>query len=226
MDHRQLIRDTPPEYDISAMGEAGLLLHVSHPIDMQAQEIIWALAHAGTDWAGVNETIAGVNNLLVVFNPDITDAATVEKLISKAWAEPPNMDRSPSLHRIPVRYGGIFGPDLPLLCQETGLSAEEYIHRHSTGKYIVMAVGAMAGFGYLGGLDPSLAVPRRATPRMNIKAGSVIIGGAQTAVTTVTSPSGWNVIGQTDTQFFDPINERPAMLQLGDYVEFYPKETA
>jgi KipI family sensor histidine kinase inhibitor len=213
-----------PEYDISDMGECGLLLHVSNPVDMIAQKKIWNIAYSGTSWPGVIQAIAGVNNLLVVFDPEETNENAIKALLSQAWSELSFFSHTPVYHRIPVRYGGDCGPDLDELAELADLSKEDYIHKHAASQYVVMAIGAQAGFGYLGGLDSKLVAPRRATPRMGIKAGSVIIGGSQTAVATVTSPSGWNVIGQTDMQFFDITSKRPALLHLGDFVEFYSEE--
>ncbi len=209
-----------PIFDISDMGEAAVLLHAAETLDLRIQARIWALAGTPAAWPGVTEAIAGVGNLLVVFDPGRTDAKTVERRLRAAWQDPPQLRGTPAQHRIPVRYGGAFGPDLPELAAATGLSEVAYVERHAAGRYVVMAIGAQAGFGYLGGMDPALAVPRRTSTRAGIKAGSVMIGGAQTAVATVTSPSGWNVIGQTDAVFFDASATAPALLRLGDEVRF------
>ncbi len=37
----------------------------------------------------------------------------------------------------------------------------EVIRRHSQGIYTVVALGSAPGFGYLHGLDPRLATPRK-----------------------------------------------------------------
>jgi antagonist of KipI len=84
----------------------------------------------------------------------------------------------------------------------------------------VHAVGFTPGFPYLGGLAPKLATPRRATPRTEIAAGSVGIGGAQTGVYSVPSPAGWNIIGCTPLALFDPRRAEPALLRPGDRVTF------
>ena len=121
---------------------------------------------------------------------------------------------------MPVTYGGAGGPDLPRLAAHAGLAAAAAVELHAAPTYVVMAVGAMPGFGYLGGLDPRLAMPRRAVPRLRVEAGSVAVGGAQTAVISATSPSGWHVIGRTSVGFYDVRWERPALLSPGDRVRF------
>jgi KipI family sensor histidine kinase inhibitor len=216
----------PGPFDISDMGETGLLLNVTDPIDLAAQRVIWRLAKAQGYWPSGTDATAGVNTLLVQFDPACTDAEEITGLLEAGWNSPPAWDHVPTHHRIPVRYGGAHGGDLAEVADHVGLSQADYIARHAAGSYTVMTVGAQAGFGYLGGLDPALAVPRRATPRPGIRAGAVMIGGAQTAVATVTSPSGWSVIGHTDAWFFDPARRRPARLELGDTVSFAPESTA
>jgi KipI family sensor histidine kinase inhibitor len=57
-------------------------------------------------------------------------------------------------------------------------------------------------------------------PRKEIPAGSVAIGGKQTGIYPVRSPGGWNVIGRTPLQLFDPSRNPPALLRPGDEVSF------
>lgn len=126
----------------------------------------------------------------------------------------------PTVHEIPVRYGGDAGPDLDDVCRACGIDRETLIHRHTATDYLVTAVGFTPGFAYLGGLAPSLATPRRAAPRTRVPGGSVGIGGEQTGVYPCTSPGGWQIIGHTDVPFFDPTALQPALCAVGDTVRF------
>lgn len=209
-----------PSVDISDMGEHGLLLTVDGPLDLAAQERVWRLASDHGLWPGVTQTVAGVNNILVLFDPDQVSAPTLAEMMLEAWRDPPEAAIAPAEHVIPVRYGGAAGFDLDEIAEIAGLTTEDYVARHAAGDYVVVTVGAYPGFGYLGGLDPVLAVPRRASPRAEVKAGAVMIGGAQTAVFTVTAPTGWNVIGHTDVELLDLARDRPSKLRPGDRVRF------
>lgn len=72
----------------------------------------------------------------------------------------------------------------------------------------------------MGGLDPALHTPRRAEPRLEVPAGSVGIGGAQTGIYPAVSPGGWNLLGRTDLKLFDPARNPPTLMQPGDRVRF------
>lgn len=124
------------------------------------------------------------------------------------------------LVEIPVRYGGEDGPDLEPLALAHRMTPEAVIALHTTPEYVVHFVGFMPGFAYLGGLDLRIATPRRAVPRTHVPAGSVGIGGAQTAVYPVASPGGWQLIGRTTLRLFDPAGHPAALLTAGDRVRF------
>jgi KipI family sensor histidine kinase inhibitor len=121
------------------------------------------------------------------------------------------------VHRIPVRYDG---PDLEEVAKATGLTVDDVIGRHSGRSYTVDLLGFVPGFAYLGEIDPTLRLPRRAQPRPRVIAGSVAIAGAQTAVYPLDTPGGWHIIGRTDVTMFDPARDPPALLRAGDTVLF------
>ncbi|MDR7099097.1 KipI family sensor histidine kinase inhibitor [Lysobacter niabensis] len=125
---------------------------------------------------------------------------------------------------IPVTYGGDAGPDLESAAAELGMTPTQLARRHAAGEYTVAMIGFAPGFPYLLGLDPALALPRLATPRTVVPAGSVGIGGAQTGIYPRESPGGWRVIGRTPLALFDPTREPPALLAPGDRVRFVAVE--
>ena len=63
-------------------------------------------------------------------------------------------------------------------------------------------------------------MPRHATPRPSVAAGSDGIGGAQTGVYPLVTPGGWNLIGRTPLALFRPNDPEPARLRVGDRVKF------
>jgi len=121
---------------------------------------------------------------------------------------------------IPVCYDKEFGFDLEDVARHTGLDPKEVVGLHSGARYRVHCLGFTGGFAFLGGLPRGLATPRRDVPRKEIPAGSVAIGGKQTGIYPIKSPAGWNVIGRTPRQLFDPKKNPPVLLQAGDRVQF------
>ncbi|MDA8322247.1 MAG: 5-oxoprolinase/urea amidolyase family protein, partial [Actinomycetota bacterium] len=68
---------------------------------------------------------------------------------------------------------------------------------------------------------PRLArVPRLATPRVSVPAGSVAIAGGLAAVYPSASPGGWRLIGQTSARLWDPGRAEPSLLTPGRRVRF------
>jgi KipI family sensor histidine kinase inhibitor len=130
----------------------------------------------------------------------------------------PGEDRVPV--RIPVSYGGEFGPDLAAVAAFGRCTEEDVIRLHARKVYRVYMLGFLPGFGYMGSVDPRIAMPRLETPRMRVAAGSVGIAGAQTGVYPTDTPGGWRIIGRTGTRMFDPAWERPFLLKAGDLVQF------
>lgn len=168
--------------------------------------------------AGVLDVVPSFDSLAVHFSGD--DGLDVLDWIRSAEV----VDRLPVGEevRIPVCYGGEYGPDLDEVAEKTGLSAEEVIALHSGAVYTVAAVGFSPGFPYLLGLPERLHLPRRATPRLAVPAGSVAVAGGQAGIYPFTSPGGWQVLGRTGVSLFDPSLARPALLRCGDQVRFVP----
>lgn len=121
---------------------------------------------------------------------------------------------------LPVLYDPSVGIDLEAFCLHKNLSINELISLHTTPTYRIFFIGFLPGFMYLGGLDPSLHLPRKADPDRSIPPGSVAIGGAQTGIYPVESPGGWHVIGNSPLSYFDPTLEKPCFIQPGDEIVF------
>lgn len=123
---------------------------------------------------------------------------------------------------IPVCYDAEFALDLPEIAQKSGLGEAEVVRRHAAAEYLVYMIGFAPGFPYLGGLPAELALPRRATPRTRVAAGSVGVIGAQCCIYPIETPGGWNLIGRTPARLFRPEENPPVLLRAGDRVTFRP----
>lgn len=205
---------------IHSLGDAALVCEAAPPATLDCQRRIWALAERARLMPHVVEVVPGMNNLTIVFDPLVADYETLAAQLESAWdaAEPTDMDSAEI--EIPVHYGGADGPDLAALAKHTGFSVDEVVKRHTQAEYVVFFLGFQPGFAYLGGLDPALAMPRHAEPRLEVPAGSVGIGGAQTGIYPAASPGGWQLLGRTELKLFDPARNPPTLMQPGDRVRF------
>lgn len=209
---------------ISAEGAGALLFDVAGPVfDPVLQERLWVLARSLREIDGVSETAPGMNNLMVVFDPLRLAPEKLEAQLQDAWRHAEPGSAAGRLVEIPVVYGND-GSDLKEVAAAKGLTVGRLVEMHVAPVYSVAAVGAMPGFVYLSGLDPDLALPRRAVPRMGVPVGSVIIGGAQAGIMPLTAPSGWHILGHTDFSLFDAKREPPAALRAGDRIRFIATE--
>ena len=112
------------------------------------------------------------------------------------------------------------GPDLDAVARQHGLTTREVIARHSAATYRIYMIGFTPGFAYLGGLDATIATPRRDMPRALTPPGAIMIGGVQACVQCLAAPSGWHILGRTPMRNFHPAREPVFLMATGDGVEF------
>jgi inhibitor of KinA len=111
-------------------------------------------------------------------------------------------------------------PDLPRVCEHSGLAADEVIRLHTGTEYTVYAIGFVPGFPYLGYLPPELCgVGRLPSPRLKVEPGSVGLTGRQTGIYPLPRPGGWNLIGRTPLTIVD-VADGVFPLRVGDRVKF------
>jgi inhibitor of KinA len=172
---------------------------------------------------GVMETVPAYASLAVFYNPVVWGCEELIAELKKITHQKGKIEKpKPRLWEVPVCYEKEFAPDLSVVVNHSGLSAEEVIEIHSQGAYLVYMLGFLPGFIYLGGMDERLSIPRKEIPDLKTQAGSIAIGGAQTGIYSLESPAGWNIIGQTPQSFYDPKSDPPFKIKQGDKIKFTP----
>jgi 5-oxoprolinase (ATP-hydrolysing) subunit B len=201
---------------IRPFGEAAFLIELDGP--RRAQGLAAALrADPPRAVAGI---IPGRASVLVEFDPLAASADEVEADLRGRAAAVSAPGISERLRRIPVVYGGEMGPDLGEVCAVAGLSPAEVVELHASVELTALFDGFAPGFAYLGEVAAALAVPRLATPRTRVPAGSVALADGMSGVYPADLPGGWRIIGRTPITLFDPHREPPAYLLPGDRVRF------
>ncbi|PRO67025.1 5-oxoprolinase subunit PxpB [Alkalicoccus urumqiensis] len=166
----------------------------------------------------IKEWFPTYTGLTLVVDPEM-DLNGLEKAVREAEAAD-RMDAEGARWEIPVCYEAPFSEDRERIESYLGMSWEEMTERHTDREYLVYMIGFLPGFPYLGGMDPSIAVPRLDKPRARVEKGAVGIAGEQTGVYPAASPGGWNIIGRTPVPLYTP-GERPEVLFApGDRIRF------
>ncbi|WP_299352734.1 allophanate hydrolase subunit 1 [uncultured Shimia sp.] len=170
---------------------------------------------------GVQETIPAFVNLLVEFDPLVTDHARIEAAIRPLLKNTSKAESTGRTHEVEVCYDGDdLAPDLMRVAEATGQSVEAAINMHLAAEFSVGMYGFAPGYAYLSGLPEKLQVPRKPAAVRDIAAGSVLIAGPQCLVTTLKMPTGWSIIGRSATRILRDDPARPFPFDVGDRVKF------
>jgi KipI family sensor histidine kinase inhibitor len=214
-----------PKSRLFFMGDRGLLLEFGDEISPEINEKVrrMALAIKRDGIEGIMETVPTYRSLLILYHPLKLPFEELKKRLDRLEEGlQQNPLPEPKLTRIPVVYGNDYGPDLNYVAQYHQISSEEVIRLHCSKPYLIYMIGFMPGYPYMGELPDELVTPRLKTPRLSVPSGSVAIAQRQTGIYSLESPGGWQIIGRTPVKLFDPEKKPPALLQMGDFVQFYP----
>ena len=208
------------------MGDCAVLVEFADHLDLATNTRIQLLAQAirsrHIPW--VRDVVPALASLAVHVDPVVLGFADpiepVRLLLAQCLDEALTPARSSKQVHIPLCYEAEFGLDLDDISQRTGLSVAQVIQRHLQSEFMVLMVGFAPGHPYLGGLAPSLSVPRRSAPRVKMPSGAVAIANAQCVVYPFEIPGGWSVVGRTPLRVFDAHRQRPSLFEPGDQVRF------
>lgn len=221
------------DIEIEQLGEAAVLVRFGDTVSVELARRAQRFARFAREAriAALLDVVPAFASVALYFDIDaLRDDETPEQVVEATLAAflgaPSARAAWPGrLVMLPVAYGGECGPDLEAFARSVKLAPDEVVARHVAPEYVVGMVGFLPGFPYLIGLDTALALPRHATPRTRVPAGSVAIGGAQTGIYPCASPGGWHLLGRCGARLFDPQRAEPALLRAGDRVRFRPVAT-
>jgi KipI family sensor histidine kinase inhibitor len=142
------------------MGDRGLLLEFGDGISREINEKVrrMALAIQAEAIEGIAETVPTYRSLLIIYNPLILSVEGLGRRliqIEEGLQQIPLPE--PKLTRVPVVYGGIYGPDLEEVAKYRQISPQEVIQLHCSTPYLIYMIGFMPGYPYMGELPQALA---------------------------------------------------------------------
>jgi len=168
------------------MGDRGLLLELGDEISFEVNEKVRRIALGIRAEAidGIVETIPTYRSLLIIYNPLILPLDELKKKLKRleeGLQQTPFPN--PKLTRIPVLYGGLYGPDLEGVANYHQISSEDVIRLHCSKPYFIYMIGFMPGFPYMGELPEALTdrdlfngesrrmADPRSNPYQNVRSG-------------------------------------------------------
>jgi biotin-dependent carboxylase uncharacterized domain len=197
---------------IRPYGDHALLVELDSSVDVLALHA--ALSATRPD--GVVDIVPAARTATVVIDPRRLPPESAGTWI--AHTEPRVIDEQDAdVVELDVDYSG---EDLEEVARLTGMTVDEVIDAHTSSMWQVAFTGFAPGFGYLVTDDDRLRVPRRATPRTSVPAGSVALAGEFGGVYPRSGPGGWQLIGRTDATLWDESRDPPALLRPGVRVRF------
>lgn len=206
-------------------GESHLVVEFGQAIDPILNQAVHSLDQRLKTGVlpGFKESVPAYASLLVSYDPlQLSRAALIAHCTKLLQNDGKDVPLWRETVEIPVLYGGEWGPDLSEVALKVGLTSREVIELHARADYTVYMIGFMPGYPYLGGLNPRLSLPRLATPRTKVPAGSVAIAELQAGIYPLESPGGWHLLGRTPLRLYRPDYSPPVLLKAGQRVRFRP----
>ncbi|MFJ8477210.1 5-oxoprolinase subunit PxpB [Kitasatospora sp. NPDC094011] len=198
---------------VRRVGERALLVELPGTAEVAALYGWLRERQAAGELGEVDEVVPAARTVLL---DGVADVTAVAALLRAARPTAAAATGGP-LVEVPTVYDGA---DLAEVAALWGVSPEAAVRIHTEPEYVVAFCGFAPGFGYLTGLPPRYEVPRRATPRSAVPAGSVALAGRYTGVYPSPSPGGWQLIGRTALPLWDTAREPAALLAPGVRVRF------
>jgi KipI family sensor histidine kinase inhibitor len=205
-------------------GECALTVEFGTVIDdaLAAQVLALDAALAAVPVPGIVETVPTYRSLMVHYDPLVLPRTALAAQVQAALQRPAPaaIGSAGRLWRLPACYAPDLAEDLAHVAAATGLVADRVTALHAGATYRVVMYGFAPGWAYLSGLPPALTLPRRASPRDRIPAGSLIVAGGQAIAAALAMPSGWHIIGRTPVRLFDADRDPAFLFSPGDRLRF------
>jgi len=170
---------------------------------------------------GVTNLSPSYNKLIITYNLSETSFNILKKEIIELEINDNKENISQKIN-IPICCDDEFSLDIKRLEKKFNKSKSEIIKIFLNKSYFCYMTGFVAGMPFLGDIDKTIQLNRLETPRVKVPKGSVGLTEQFCNVYTFESPGGWNIIGNTPINIFNPSDHnKPNLINPGDEVKFY-----
>jgi KipI family sensor histidine kinase inhibitor len=208
------------------------------PLNFRVLALDRALKEAGV--AGVRETVPTHRSLGVVYDPMRIRRRDLERVITELVGGLSALTEFPSrLMEIPIWYDDPWSDEcarahgvennISYLAEINGISREEVMSRHAGTLHWVSAVGFQPStYQAVPLAEMKLSAPKYERPRKWTDPGTVCLAGIITSYYPVRSPGGYQLLGRTPVDLFDPLQRNPAFAggpvlpRVGDRHRYVP----
>ena len=204
------------------VADQALLVEFGQTVDDETNLSVQMLdqALARTPPEGLIEVVPAFVNLVVVFDPTLTDHGAIQQEVLACLDERSEQIGNNTVRDVEVCYDAELAPDLEDIARQAGMSSEAVINAHLAGDFHVVMYGFAPGYAYMAGVPEALHLPRKTAAVRDVPEGSVLIAGPQCLVSTICMPTGWWRIGRATTPILTGDSQKPFLFDVGDPVRF------
>lgn len=207
-------------------GVDGLLVSFGDKLSEPANRaaLAFRVAVEAEGWDAIEETSSTLVSCFIRFDPlrlpHAVVKAKVETLVkSRNWFDAA-LPTGRRFWRIPTVYGTELAPQLAQAAAAAGMSEAEAAISLSGARVRVQALGFAPGQPYLGELPEAWDIPRQSQLTERVPQGALVVAIRQFVLFGVSAPTGWQHVGQTAINLFQPKADEPILLRPGDEVQF------
>ena len=209
--------------NIVNLGDAALYCDFGHEVnkEINSKVIRYFNTLKYKKLKGVTNLSPSYNKLIITYNLSETSFDILKKKIIELKINDNEENNSQKIN-IPICCDDEFSLDIKRLEKKFNKSKSEIIKIFLNKSYFCYMTGFVAGMPFLGDIDKTIQLNRLETPRVKVPKGSVGLTEQFCNVYTFESPGGWNIIGNTPINIFNPSDHnKPNLINPGDEVKFY-----
>ena len=209
--------------NIVNLGDAAIYCDFGYEVnkEINSKVIKYFRALRQKNLKGITNLSPSYNKLIITFDLNETSFENLKKEIIDLNLNIKAEDHSQKIN-IPICCDDEFSLDIERIENKFKKSKSEIINLFLNKNYFCYMTGFIAGMPFLGDIDEKIQLDRLETPRVKVPKGSVGLTGQFCNIYTFESPGGWNIIGKTPLEIFNPTNvKKPNLISPGDQVTFY-----
>ena len=209
--------------NIANLGDAAVYCDFGSEVNQEinSKVIEYFKALKDKNLKGVTNLSPSYNKLIITFNLEETNYDNLKKEILDLNLNIKTKNKSQKIN-VPICCDDEFSIDIERIEKNFQKSKSEIINLFLNKNYFCYMTGFIAGMPFLGDIDKKIQLNRLETPRVKVPKGSVGLTEQFCNIYTFESPGGWNIIGKTPLNIFNPTNKRkPNLISPGDQVTFY-----